>query len=250
MPYGLQDCSSGSNQSYPSSHSQARDFSLARYSRIAQVFIDKEVVFSTFACSPCSRRSSYFLASAFPQAEFRLCRHKPLSIFTICFSDGLELKPLPSEFHRSRGCGAFGLFFCFPPPPAACFRFAAGRGGGLSLWGLAPRTYSVSGGHITDILILLYLYNSFVICAPPHIRAGEKLLQSLGRRQICAVCGFCARRVNIHLKQKTAVKRIYGGAAKDMEKPPAFLRGAGVKLEGKRGAGGGENSFNHLLFRV
>jgi hypothetical protein len=30
MPYGLQDCSSGSNQSYPSSHSQARDFSLIK----------------------------------------------------------------------------------------------------------------------------------------------------------------------------------------------------------------------------
>ena len=38
----------------------------------------------------------------------------------------LELKPLPSGFHRSRGCGAFG--FLFPPPPAACFRFAAGAG--------------------------------------------------------------------------------------------------------------------------
>ena len=142
MPYGLQDCSSGSNHSYPSSHSQARDFSLARYSRIAQVFIDKEVVFSTFACSPCSRRSSYFLASAFPQAEFRLCRHKPLSIFTICFSDDLKLKPLPSGFHRSRGCGAFG-FFSPPPRFFAARRFApapaplvgaAGRvvfGGGL-----------------------------------------------------------------------------------------------------------------------
>ena len=129
MPYGLQDCSSGSNHSYPSSHSQARDFSLARYSRIAQVFIDKEVVFSTFACSPCSRRSSYFLASAFPQAEFRLCRHKPLSIFTICFSDGLELKPLPSGFHRSRGCGAFGLFFVSPAARRLLsFRGGAGRG--------------------------------------------------------------------------------------------------------------------------
>lgn len=121
-------------------------FSLARYSRIAQVFIDKEVVFSTFRLLAVFAALKPFLASAFPQAEFRLCRHKPLGIFTICSSDGLELKPLPSGFHRSRGCGAFGLFFV-PPPPAACFRFAAGRGGGLSLWGLAPRTYSVSGGH-------------------------------------------------------------------------------------------------------
>ena len=145
MPYGLPTIAFRLFKLPLIGRFRARDFSLARYSRIAQVFIDKEVVFSTFACSPCSRRSSYFLASAFPQAEFRLCRHKPLSIFTICFSDGLELKPLPSGFHRSRGCGAFGFFS--PPPPAACFRFAAGRGGGLSLWGLAPRTYSVSGGH-------------------------------------------------------------------------------------------------------
>lgn len=52
--------------------------------------------------------------------------------------------------------------------------------------------------------------------------------------------GFYARRVKLRLKQKTAVKRIYGGAAKDMEKPPAKSGGRGVKLEGKRGAGGGE----------
>ena len=146
MPYGLQDCSSGANQSYPSSHSQARDFSLARYSRIAQVFIDKEVVFSTFACSPCSRRSSYFLASAFPQAEFRLCRHKPLSIFTICFSDGLELKPLPSGFHRSRGCGAFGLFFVSPAARRLLsFRGGAGRGG-FRCGGLRPAPTLYRGG--------------------------------------------------------------------------------------------------------
>ena len=138
MPYGLQDCSSGSNQSYPSSHSQARDFSLARYSRIAQVFIDKEVVFSTFACSPCSRRSSYFLASAFPQAEFRLCRHKPLSIFTICFSDDLKLKPFPSGFHRSRGNGAFGLLFVFPRPPPLAFVSRRGGAGGFRCGGLRP----------------------------------------------------------------------------------------------------------------
>ena len=144
MPYGLQDCSSGSNHSYPSSHSQARDFSLARYSRIAQVFIDKEVVFSTFACSPCSRRSSYFLASAFPQAEFRLCRHKPLSIFTICFSDDLKLKPFPSGFHRSRGCGAFGLFFC--PPAARRLLSFRGGAGGFRCGGLRPAPTLYWGG--------------------------------------------------------------------------------------------------------
>ena len=41
---------------------------------------------------------------------------------------------------------------------------------------------------------------------PIYARA-EKCLQSLAGRQICAVCGFCARRVNLRLKQKTAVKR-------------------------------------------
>ena len=110
-----------------------------KLSRIVQVFIDKEVVFSTFACSPCSRRSSYYLASAFPQAEFRLCRHKPLSIFTICFSDGLELKPLPSGFHRSRGCGAFGLFFVSPAARRLLsFRGGAGRGGAFVVGACAP----------------------------------------------------------------------------------------------------------------
>ena len=43
------------------------------------------------------------------------------------------------------------------------------------MWGLAPRTYYVFETHITDILILLYLYNNFVIYAPPHIRAGGKV---------------------------------------------------------------------------
>lgn len=113
MPYGLQDCSSGSNHSYQSSHSQARDFSLARYSRIAQVLIDKEVVFSTSL--------QHFLKPSLGCASLNLWAFSPSAPAT-----SLELKPLPSGFHRSRGCGAFG--FLFPPPPAACFRFAAGRG--------------------------------------------------------------------------------------------------------------------------
>lgn len=68
------------------------------------------------------------------------------------------------------------LLACFLSPRRPPLAFVSRRGGagGLSLWGLAPRTYSVFETHITDILILLYLYNSFVICAPPHIRAGEK----------------------------------------------------------------------------
>jgi hypothetical protein len=39
--------------------------------------------------------------------------------------------------------------------------------------------------------------------------------------------GFCARRVKLRLKQKTAVKRIYGGAAKGIKKAPRKKRGAG-----------------------
>lgn len=74
---------------------------------------------------------------------------------------------------------------------------------------------------------------------PIYARA-EKYLQSLAGRQICAVCGFCARRVKLRLKQKAAVKRIHGGAAKGIKKPPAKSGGRGVKLKGKGGAGGGE----------
>lgn len=51
---------------------------------------------------------------------------------------------------------------------------------------------------------------------------------------------LCAARKFLRMKQKAAVKRIYGGAAKGIKKPPAKKRGAGVKLEGKGGAGGGE----------
>lgn len=145
MPYGLQDCSSGSNQSYPSSHSQARDFSLARYSRIAQVFIDKEVVFSTFRLLAVFAALKPFLASAFPQAEFRLCRHKPLGIFTICSSDDLKLKPFPSGFHRSRGCGAFGFFVSPAARRLLSFRGGAGRGG-FRRGGLRPAPTLYWGG--------------------------------------------------------------------------------------------------------
>lgn len=62
--------------------------------------------------------------------------------------------------------------------------------------------------------------------------------------------GFYARSVKLRLKQKTAVKRIYGGAAKDMEKPPAKSGGRGVKLEGKGGAGGGEKFAKRVSIRT
>lgn len=76
-------------------------------------FIDKEVVFSTSL--------QHFLKPSLGCASLNLWAFSPSAPAT-----SLELKPLPSGFHRSRGCGAFG--FLFPPPPAACFRFAAGRG--------------------------------------------------------------------------------------------------------------------------
>ena len=188
-------------------------------------FIDKEVVFSTFACSPCSRRSSYFLASAFPQAEFRLCRHKPLSIFTICFSDDLKLKPFPSGFHRSRGCGAFGLFFVSP----AARRLLSFRGGagGLSLWGLAPRTYYVFETHITDILILLYLYNSFVIYAPPHIRAGGKMATIVCRAANLRRARFLCAERKITLETENRRKCVLRRRGERHGKAPRFFAGGG-----------------------
>ena len=66
------------------------------------------------------------------------CRHKPLSIFTICFSDDLKLKPFPSGFHRSRGNGAFGLLFVFPRPPPLAFVSRRGGAGGFRCGGLRP----------------------------------------------------------------------------------------------------------------
>lgn len=141
--------------------------------------------------------------------------------------------------------------FLFSPPPAACFRFAAGRGGGLSLWGLAPRTYFVFETRITDILILLYLYDSFVIYAPPHIRAGGKMATIVCRaanlRRMRFLCA--ARKITLETKnrRKTHLRR----RGERHKKAPRFSAGGrGVKLEGKRGAGGGENSFNHLLLSV
>lgn len=196
MPYGLQDCSSGSNHSYPSSHSQARDFSLARYSRIAQVFIDKEVVFSI---SP-----QHFLKPSLGYAGINLWAFSPSAPATAS-----SLNHFPADFI---GHAVVALLACFLfPPPAPSLAFVSRQGGGLSLWGLAPRTYYVFETHITDILILLYLYNNFVIYDSPHMHAGEKRLQSLVMRQICAVCGFCFCRVYLHLKRKSpAYRNIYG----------------------------------------
>lgn len=211
MPYGLQDCSSGSNHSYPSSHSQARDFSLARYSRIAQVLIDKEVVFSTSL--------QHFLKPSLGCASLNLWAFSPSAPAT-----SLELKPLPSGFHRSRGCGAFG--FLFPPPPAACFRFAAGAG--AFVVGACARTYYVFETHITDILILLCLYNSFVIYTPPHIRAGGKIAtiacKAAKLRRVRFLCA--ARKITIETenRRKTHLRR---RGERHKKSPPQKAGGGG-----------------------
>lgn len=102
MPYGLQDCSSGSNQSYPSSHSQARDFSLARYSRIAQVFIDKEVVFSI---SP-----QHFLKPSLGYAGINLWAFSPSAPATAS-----SLNHFPAGF-IGHAVVALLACFLFPPP--------------------------------------------------------------------------------------------------------------------------------------
>ena len=214
MPYGLQDCSSGSNQSYPSSHSQARDFSLARYSRIAQVFIDKEVVFSI---SP-----QHFLKPSLGYAGINLWAFSPSAPATAS-----SLNHFPADF-IGHAVVALLACFLFPPPPAACFRFAAGRGGGLSLWGLAPRTYYVFETHITDILILLYLYNSFVIYTPvPYTRGRKSACNRLqcGKFAPCAVL-CAARKITLETKnrRKTHLRR---RGERHKKSPPQKAGGGG-----------------------
>lgn len=205
MPYGLQDCSSGSNQSYPSSHSQARDFSLARYSRIAQVFIDKEVVFSISL--------QHFLKPSLGCASLNLWAFSPSAPATAS-----SLNHFPADFI---GHAVVALLAFLVPRPRPRFR-GAGRSG-LSSWGLAPRTYYVFETHITDILILLYLYNNSVIYAPPHIRAGGKVPAIACKAANLRRMRFCFCRVNLHLKRKSPAYRIFAG----YEKSPRFSAGAG-----------------------
>ena len=131
MPYGLPTIAFRLFKLPLISRFRARDFSLARYSRIAQVLIDKEVVFSTSL--------QHFLKPSLGCASLNLWAFSPSAPAT-----SLELKPLPSGFHRSRGCGAFG--FLFPPPPAACFRFAAGAGA-FVVGACAPHLLCIRNAH-------------------------------------------------------------------------------------------------------
>ena len=159
MPYGLQDCSSGSNHSYPSSHSQARDFSLARYIFTRSILSHRSSYLASLKCSLIKRWFSplslahrvrgaqaifspqHFLKPSLGYAGINLWAFSPSAPATAS-----SLNHFPADF-IGHAVVALLACFLFPPPPAACFRFAAGRGGGLSSWGLAPRTYFVLGGH-------------------------------------------------------------------------------------------------------
>lgn len=160
MPYGLQDCSSGSNHSYPSSHSQARDFSLI-----------KRWFSPLFACSPCSRRSSHFSPQHFLKPSLGYAGINLWAFSPSAPATASSLNHFPAGFI---GHAVVALLACFLSPRRPPLAFVSRRGGGLSLWGLAPRTYSVFETHITDILILIYLYNSFVIYTPAPYTRGRK----------------------------------------------------------------------------
>lgn len=121
MPYGLPTIAFRLFKLPLISRFRARDFSLARYSRIAQVFIDKEVVFSTSL--------QHFLKPSLGCASLNLWAFSPSAPAT-----SLELKPLPSGFHRSRGCGAFGFF----SPAARRLLSFRGGAGGFRCGGLRP----------------------------------------------------------------------------------------------------------------
>ena len=122
MPYGLPTIAFRLFKLPLISRFRARDFSLARYSRIAQVLIDKEVVFSTSL--------QHFLKPSLGCASLNLWAFSPSAPAT-----SLELKPLPSGFHRSRGCGAFGFFVS---PAARRLLSFRGGAGGFRCGGLRP----------------------------------------------------------------------------------------------------------------
>lgn len=87
-------------------------------------FIDKEVVFSI---SP-----QHFLKPSLGYAGINLWAFSPSAPATAS-----SLNHFPADF-IGHAVVALLACFLFPPPPAACFRFAAGRGGGFRCGGLRP----------------------------------------------------------------------------------------------------------------
>ena len=121
MPYGLPTIAFRVFKLPLISRFRARDFSLARYSRIAQVFIDKEVVFSI---SP-----KHFLKPSLGYVGINLWAFSPSAPATAS-----SLNHFPAGFIGHAVVALLAFFV--PPPPAAAF---AGRGGrGFRCGGLRP----------------------------------------------------------------------------------------------------------------
>lgn len=135
MPYGLPTIAFRLFKLPLISRFRARDFSLI-----------KRWFSPLFACSPCSRRSSHFSPQHFLKPSLGYAGINLWAFSPSAPATASSLNHFPADF-IGHAVVALLACFLFPPPPAACFRFAAGRGGGLSLWGLAPRTYYVSGGN-------------------------------------------------------------------------------------------------------
>ena len=159
MPYGLQDCSSGSNQSYPSSHSQARDFSLARYIFTRSILSHRSSYLASlkcslikrwfsplFACSPCSRRSSHFSPQHFLKPSLGYAGINLWAFSPSAPATASSLNHFPAGFI---GHAVVALLACFFVSPAArrllSFRGGAGRGG-FRCGGLRPAPTLYRGG--------------------------------------------------------------------------------------------------------
>ena len=149
MPYGLQDCSSGSNQSYPSSHSQARDFSLARYIFTRSILSHRSSYLASLKCSLIKRWFSplslahrvrgaqaifspqHFLKPSLGYASLNLWAFSPSAPATAS-----SLNHFPAGFI---GHAVVALLACLVPrrPPLA-FVSRWGGAGGFRCGGLHP----------------------------------------------------------------------------------------------------------------
>lgn len=109
-----------------------------------------------FACSPCSRRSSHFspqhfLKPSLGYAGINLWAFSPSAPATTS-----SLNHFPAGFIGHAVVAL--LAFLFPPPPAACFRFAAGRGGGAFVVGAcAPHLLCIGGALSLDTNFAIFI---------------------------------------------------------------------------------------------